>query len=160
RPGGWMQQTLNSASKMARFVFVYPGMARCETRPSTALNSEGRFYKGPIFAAVRRCAFGSGNATTAELSSTLTSMRPKGKSRSRITRSMGRSEPVLLHAAGSLRTALTEVTKAFEAASGQNVQAKYGPSGTLKNEIAGGAHAEVFASANMEHPQALATAGK
>src|SRR5262245_50340327 len=27
RPGGWMQQTLNSASKMARFVFVYPGMA-------------------------------------------------------------------------------------------------------------------------------------
>src|SRR5262249_41356278 len=70
------------------------------------------------------------------------------------------SEPVLLHAAGSLRTALTEVTGAFEAASGQRVQAKYGPSGTLKNEIAGGAHAEVFASANMEHPQALPTAGK
>src|SRR5215467_8532833 len=70
------------------------------------------------------------------------------------------SEPVLLHAAGSLRTALTEVTEAFEAASGQKVQAKYGPSGMLKEEIAGGAHAEVFASANMEHPQALATAGK
>jgi molybdate transport system substrate-binding protein len=70
------------------------------------------------------------------------------------------SEPVLLHAAGSLRTALTEVTGAFEAASGQRVQAKYGPSGTLKDEIVGGAHAEVFASANMEHPQALATAGK
>jgi molybdate transport system substrate-binding protein len=70
------------------------------------------------------------------------------------------SEPVLLHAAGSLRTALTEVTGAFEAASGQRVQAKYGPSGTLKDEIAGGAHAEVFASANMEHPQALAMAGK
>jgi molybdate transport system substrate-binding protein len=70
------------------------------------------------------------------------------------------SEPVLLHAAGSLRTALTEMTGAFEAASGQRVQAKYGPSGTLKDEIAGGAHAEVFASANMEHPQALAMAGK
>jgi molybdate transport system substrate-binding protein len=70
------------------------------------------------------------------------------------------SEPVLLHAAGSLRTALTELTGAFEAASGQRVQAKYGPSGTLKDEIAGGAHAEVFASANMEHPLALATAGK
>ena len=68
--------------------------------------------------------------------------------------------PVLLHAAGSLRTALTEVAGAFEAASGQRVQAKYGPSGTLKDEIAGGAHAEVFASANMDHPQALATAGK
>jgi molybdate transport system substrate-binding protein len=70
------------------------------------------------------------------------------------------SEPVLLHAAGSLRTALTEVTGAFEAASGQRVQAKYGPSGTLKDEIAGGARAEVSASANMEHPLALATAGK
>jgi molybdate transport system substrate-binding protein len=70
------------------------------------------------------------------------------------------SEPVLLHAAGSLRTALTEVAGAFEAASGKRVQAKYGPSGTLKDEIASGAHAEVFASANMEHPQMLATAGK
>ena len=70
------------------------------------------------------------------------------------------SNPVFLHAAGSLRGALTEVAGAFEAASGQRVQAKYGPSGILKDEIAGGARAEVFASANMEHPQALATAGK
>ena len=70
------------------------------------------------------------------------------------------SEPVLLHAAGSLRSALTEVASAFEAASGQKVEARYGPSGTLKDEIAGGTRAEVFASANMEHPQALATSGK
>ena len=70
------------------------------------------------------------------------------------------SEPVLLHAAGSLRSALTEVASAFEAASGQKVEAKYGPSGTLKDEIAGGMRAEVFASANMEHPQALSAAGK
>ena len=70
------------------------------------------------------------------------------------------SEPVLLHAAGSLRSALTEVASAFEAASGQKVDAKYGPSGTLKDEIAGGMRAEVFASANMERPQALAAAGK
>jgi molybdenum ABC transporter molybdate-binding protein len=66
----------------------------------------------------------------------------------------------MLYAAGSLRTALTEVAVAFEAASGQEVQAKYGASGLLKDEIAGGARAEVFASANMEHPQALAAAGK
>jgi molybdenum ABC transporter molybdate-binding protein len=70
------------------------------------------------------------------------------------------SDPVFLHAAGSLRGALTEVAGAFEAASGQGLQAKYGPSSILKDEIAGGARAEVFASANMEHPQALATAGK
>jgi molybdate transport system substrate-binding protein len=70
------------------------------------------------------------------------------------------SEPVLLHAAGSLRSALTEVVSAFEAASGQRVQAKYGPSGTLKDEIASGARAEVFASANMEHPQTLSAMAK
>jgi len=68
------------------------------------------------------------------------------------------TEPVLLHAAGSLRGVLTEISQAFEAATGIAVQAKYGPSGLLKDEIAGGAAAHVFASANMEHPQALASA--
>jgi molybdate transport system substrate-binding protein len=48
------------------------------------------------------------------------------------------AETVLLHAAGSLR----------------------GASGLLRDEIAGGAKAGVFASANMDHPQALAKAGK
>ena len=50
--------------------------------------------------------------------------------------------------------------KAFETSSGLKVQAKFGASGLLKDEIAGGAKAEVFASANMEHPQALAKADK
>jgi len=66
------------------------------------------------------------------------------------------SDLVLLHAAGSLRGALTEVAQAFEKSSSLKVQAKFGPSGLLRDEIAGGAKAEVFASANMEHPQALA----
>jgi molybdate transport system substrate-binding protein len=65
------------------------------------------------------------------------------------------SETVQLHAAGSLKGALTDVAKAYEASTGNKVEAKYGPSGLLKNEIAGGARADVFASANMEHPQAL-----
>jgi molybdate transport system substrate-binding protein len=68
------------------------------------------------------------------------------------------SDPVLLHAAGSLRGALTEVTQAFEKSSSSKVQARFGASGLLRDEIAGGAKAEVFASANMEHPQALADA--
>jgi len=70
------------------------------------------------------------------------------------------SAPVLLHAAGSLRGALTEMSAAFEQAGGATVQAKYGPSGTLRNAIADGERAEVFASANMEHPQSLSAAGK
>ena len=47
-------------------------------------------------------------------------------------------EVVLLHAAGSLRAALTEVASNFEAAGGPKVQTKFGPSGLLKNEIAAG----------------------
>jgi len=71
-----------------------------------------------------------------------------------------RADTVLLFAAGSLRAALTEVAKAFEAPGGHRVQLKFGPSGILKDEIAGGAKAEVFASANMEHPRALHAVGK
>jgi molybdate transport system substrate-binding protein len=70
------------------------------------------------------------------------------------------ADTIQLYAAGSLRAALTDVAKAFEAESGHRVQAKYGPSGNLKDEIAGGAKADVFASANMEHPQALNAAKK
>lgn len=69
-------------------------------------------------------------------------------------------EPVLLHAAGSLRAALTEVAEAFRAETGVRVEAKHGPSGTLRDEISAGSRAQVFASANMEHPQSLAAAGR
>ena len=67
-------------------------------------------------------------------------------------------DTVLLHAAGSLRAALTDVARAFEATGPGKVQAKFGASGLLKDEIAAGAKAEVFASANMEHPLALSAA--
>jgi molybdate transport system substrate-binding protein len=60
----------------------------------------------------------------------------------------------------SLKAALTDVAKAYEAASGNTVQAKFGASGLLKDEIASGAKTDVFASANMEHPQALHDANK
>lgn len=67
-------------------------------------------------------------------------------------------DQVLLHAAGSLRGALTDVAASFEVATGTKVGTKFGPSGLLKDEIASGGKAEVFASANMEHPRALAAA--
>jgi len=66
-----------------------------------------------------------------------------------------RADDIQLYAAGSLRGAMTEIAKAFEAETGHHVVAKYGPSGTLKDEIADHAKADVFASANMEHPVAL-----
>jgi ABC-type molybdate transport system substrate-binding protein len=77
-----------------------------------------------------------------------------------MTSAANASEPVLLHAAGSLRGALTEVADAFATDSGIKVEARYGPSGTLRDEIAAGGSAQVFASANMEHPRSLAAAGK
>jgi ABC-type molybdate transport system substrate-binding protein len=70
------------------------------------------------------------------------------------------TDTILLHAAGSLRGALTDVSNAYETSTGNTVVAKYGPSGLLRDEIAAGAKAEVFASANMDHPMALARAGK
>jgi len=65
------------------------------------------------------------------------------------------SPKVRLYAAGSLSAALTETGKKFAAASGHAVEAKFGPSGLLKDAIAGGCGADLFASANMEYPRAL-----
>ena len=62
---------------------------------------------------------------------------------------------VRLYAAGSLRAALTEIGKLFAVEVGHGVEAKFGPSGLLKDAIAGGCGADLFASANMEYPHAL-----
>lgn len=69
--------------------------------------------------------------------------------------------PVKVQAAGSLRAALTDVARAFEdGMPGAKVELGFGASGLLKDRLAGGERADVFASANMAHPQALAAAGK
>lgn len=73
---------------------------------------------------------------------------------------MSHAETVLLHAAGSLRDALDDIAAAYEKSSGIKVTATYGASGTLREQIEQGTRAEVFASANMEHPFALARAGR
>ena len=70
------------------------------------------------------------------------------------------ADTIALYAAGSLRRALTEIAKGFEDSSGLKVEGTFGPSGLLRDQIVGGAKADVFASANMEHPAALVDAGK
>ena len=72
----------------------------------------------------------------------------------------GQGEGVRLHAAGSLRAALTEVARDFTAAQGMPVALVFGASGLLRERLEGGEPGDVFASANMEHPEALARAGK
>ncbi len=70
------------------------------------------------------------------------------------------AQPVLLHAAGSLRAALDEVAGAFEGRESRKVDRVYGASGLLRERIAAGEPAQVFASANVAHPQSLAQAGR
>ncbi len=71
--------------------------------------------------------------------------------------------PVQVYAAGSLRQALTQIANAHEASTGQAVNLTFGASGLLRERIekAQGADggAQVFASADTDHPQRLAVAG-
>ncbi|MCF3594431.1 molybdate ABC transporter substrate-binding protein [Rhodobacteraceae bacterium LMO-12] len=69
------------------------------------------------------------------------------------------AQEVHLHAAGSLKAAMTDIADAFEAANSASVARNFGPSGLLRERIEKGETAEVFASANMRHPQTLADAG-
>ena len=63
-------------------------------------------------------------------------------------------------AAGSLREPMTAAAKAFEAAHPEvRVVLTFGASGLLRERIEGGATADVFASANMAHPEHLGAAG-
>ena len=68
---------------------------------------------------------------------------------------------VAVHAAGSLRSAFNTIGAAFVAAHpGSAVRLDFGPSGLLKDRLMTAAGGGVFASANMEHPEALARAGR
>ena len=67
---------------------------------------------------------------------------------------------VRLNAAGSLRPALTELGQAFTATHGIKVLAQFGASGLLRQRLEGGKPGDVYASADMGNPQALARAGK
>ncbi len=65
---------------------------------------------------------------------------------------------VRLHAAGSLRPALTELGQAFSKVHGARVQAQFGSSGLLRERLERGEAGDVFASADMGNPLALAKA--
>jgi ABC-type molybdate transport system substrate-binding protein len=70
------------------------------------------------------------------------------------------AEPLRLHAAGSLREALTEVASAFTRATGIAVDARYGASGLLRERLERGEPGDVFASADVGNPRELVAAGK
>ena len=67
--------------------------------------------------------------------------------------------PLPVYAAGSLREALTTIGADYEARSGQKVALTFGASGLLRQRIEQGEDAQVFASADTDHPQRLAARG-
>lgn len=67
--------------------------------------------------------------------------------------------PVQVYAAGSLREAMTDIARDHEARTGQKVALTFGASGLLRERIEKGEGAQVFASADTQHPQRLAAAG-
>lgn len=71
------------------------------------------------------------------------------------------AETVKLYAAGSLKAALTEAARAFEAANpGARVETEFAASGLLRERIEKGEAAHVFASADTGHPKRLADQGR
>jgi len=78
-----------------------------------------------------------------------------------LTMSMtARADTVKVYAAGSLRAAITEIVAAFElVAPRTTIETTFGASGLLRERIAGGETAHVFASADTGHPQRLAELG-
>ncbi|WP_341930887.1 substrate-binding domain-containing protein, partial [Methyloversatilis discipulorum] len=58
-----------------------------------------------------------------------------------------------VHAAGSLKSVFTQLGKLYAEQGGAAPRFEFGPSGVLREKITAGATADVFASANMTHPQ-------
>ncbi len=69
-------------------------------------------------------------------------------------------EVVRLHAAGSLRPSMMALAEAFTLSSGIKVEAKFGASGLLREQLENGEAGDVFASADLDNPRALKEAGK
>lgn len=63
---------------------------------------------------------------------------------------------IMVLAAGSLREVMTELGEAWREQSGVGIAASYGPSGKLRETIEQGHQVDVFASAAVEHTDALA----
>ncbi len=69
------------------------------------------------------------------------------------------AEPLKLYAAGSLKVALSDVATSYEKIYKTKITTKFGPSGLLTTAIEAGENPDVFASANMTHPEKLASGG-
>ncbi|MEZ9236804.1 molybdate ABC transporter substrate-binding protein [Shewanella sp. 10N.286.52.A9] len=70
------------------------------------------------------------------------------------------AETVEFRAAGSLKTAMTEVVAQYQDQYDVAVASQFAPSGLLRKRIEQGEHVDLYASANMKHPTTLNKADK
>ena len=78
---------------------------------------------------------------------------------SALPRSTAASQPVLVFAAASLKTALDEIAAAWAASSGKRASISYAGSNTLAKQIEAGAPASIFISADLDWMDDLAGRG-
>lgn len=73
---------------------------------------------------------------------------------------VGADVSIELRAAGSLKVAMNDIIKAYQVAQNHTVAAQYAPSGLLLKRIQAGEKVDLFASANMKHPQTIVDSGQ
>jgi molybdate transport system substrate-binding protein len=69
-------------------------------------------------------------------------------------------EELVLFGAGSLREVMTQIAADYRATRGVNVRTDFGPSGLMRERIERGEKVDVFASADIGHPQKLQRDGR
>jgi len=67
---------------------------------------------------------------------------------------------IIVYAAGSLKSAMTEIITAFQQAANVIVHPTFGAAGGLREKIESGEPCDIFLSANMKHPQKLLWDGR
>ena len=70
------------------------------------------------------------------------------------------AEELVLFGAGSLREAMTQITRDFQTRTGIPVRTEFGPSGVMRERIEKGERVDVFTSADMGHPLRLEQEGR
>ncbi|HEY8063568.1 MAG TPA: molybdate ABC transporter substrate-binding protein [Methylosinus sp.] len=68
--------------------------------------------------------------------------------------------PLHIHAAGSLGGALRAIVARYQQETGETITMVFGPSGLLREGIEKGNEADLFLSADRQHPERLAAEGK
>src|SRR5262245_30143067 len=72
----------------------------------------------------------------------------------------GAADELVLFGAGSLREAMGQIARDFQARTGLSVRVEFGPSGVMRERIEKGERVDVFASADMGHPLRLERQGQ